>query len=252
MNSLFVENVFDKLKWLESSIDSALARRERLTPQYALRDAAVLNPAEIPDRPSITCAEGQARLLHDLASIELQAMELGLRTLIEYPDAPAAFRQELAEVARSESAHLRMCLEEIETLGFRWAQWPVHCALWNCTDREDSLIDRILIVHRYLEGCGLDAGENILRKFQGSVNPRIKKILEQIVREEVGHVAFGSTWYREICRLEKIDPQNDFAERMSRLKHKIPRRNEKISRDLRLRAGFTDSEINHLEEMRKS
>ena len=122
---------------------------------------------QLPAKKGLSFKEGQARLLHDLASIELQAMELCLRSLYEYPDAPVAFREQLATIALGEGNHLQLCLNGIETLGFAWGDWPVHVALWHSTANSDSLLDRILIVHRYLEGSGLDAGDTLLRRLSG-------------------------------------------------------------------------------------
>src|SRR5690242_4267451 len=62
------------------------------------RDALVLDIHELPPKPGLSQLAGQARLLHDLASIELQAMELALRTLVEFPEAPVEFRGQLAEL----------------------------------------------------------------------------------------------------------------------------------------------------------
>ena len=103
-------------------------------------------------------------------------MELGLRTLNELPSAPADFLKELTEVTRSEGRHLKMCLQGLEDLGFSWGAWPVHCSLWAATSVEDSFLDHILIVNRYLEGSGLDAGEQILKRLQAVTAPQVKLI----------------------------------------------------------------------------
>ncbi len=214
------------------------------------RDVSILVPGLLPPKKGLSYKEGQARLLHDLASIELQAMELGLRTLHEFPEAPQGFREELVDVVRSESQHLALCLNGIESLGFRWGDWPVHNMLWACVAAEDSLLERILIVHRYLEGSGLDAGETLLRRLDAVLESPLHSISKTIVTEEIGHVEFGSRWYREICRQEKIDPQEHFPKTLESFRFRIPKRIEKISRNLRKQAGFTESEIDYLEDLR--
>ncbi len=244
------ENVRQKLAELESAIDLAWREPLREFPTDPGRDVQILIPGLLPPKKGLSYKEGQARLLHDLASIELQAMELGLRTLHEYPEAPQGFREELVGVVRSEGQHLELCLNGIEALGFKWGDWPVHNMLWASVAADDSLLDRILIVHRYLEGSGLDAGETLMRRLDAVLESPLHSISKTIVTEEIGHVEFGSRWYREICARERIDPQEDFPRRLESFRYRIPKRIEKISRNFRLKAGFTENEISYLEDLR--
>jgi uncharacterized ferritin-like protein (DUF455 family) len=243
--------VWTKLNKISASVEGAMQRTSvEIIPEEPARDVKILIPGLLPPKKGLSYREGQARLLHDLASIELQAMELGLRTLIEFPEAPQGFREELAAVTLSEGEHLKLCLQGIESLGFKWGDWPAHTMLWAATHKEDSLLDRVLIVHRYLEGSGLDAGETLLKRLDSVLDSPLTHISKTIVTEEIGHVEFGSRWYRELCRQEKLDPQNDFAERMTKLRWRLPKRIEKLSRKYRLLAGFNEFELQYLENLR--
>ena len=253
MFTLDTPDVWEKIKNIQNSCEHLVQGGRLAVPLYPARDIQVLDSKFHPPKLGFSKLEGQARMLHDLASIELQAMELGVRTLAEFPDAPQAFREELMAVTVSEGTHLRLCLEGIQDLGFKWGDWPVHCALWDAVSAEDTLLDRILIVHRYLEGSGLDAGSYLIQRLDGVDDGKLtRKIVGQINFEEIGHVDFGSQWYRKICDLEKIDPSKDFPERMNALRNKLPKRMEKINRDLRRKAGFTEEEILACEAYRES
>lgn len=245
------KDIFKKIELTRSmtQLSSANSTGNILSPA---RDIEVMPVKFHPDKKGLSSAEGQARMLHDLANIELQAMELGLRTLHDFPDAPDQFKEELYAVTKSESDHLEMCLLEIEKLGFKWGDWPVHTALWDATSSEDSLLDRILIVHRYLEGSGLDAGDTLIRRLKGVDSKSVLMAVERINVEEVGHVLFGSEWYVKTCLSEKLDPGVDYPERMRKLKWVLPKRMEPINIDLRKKAGFTDSEILYLQNLRES
>ncbi|MEZ0391390.1 MAG: DUF455 family protein [Pseudobdellovibrionaceae bacterium] len=245
------QSVRQKLTEIQTAVDLAFRAPRQDFPVHPGRDAEILVPGLLPPKKGLSYKEGQARLLHDLASIELQAMELGLRTLNEFPEAPLGFRESLAAITLSEAQHLKLCLDGIEKLGFPWGQWPIHNLLWQSVAAEDSLLDRILIVHRYLEGSGLDAGDTLLRRLDSVLESPLHGIVKTIVTEEVGHVEFGSAWYREICAQEKIDPIEDFPVRMKKLRHRLPKRIERISHSLRLQAGFHLKEIQFLEEMRR-
>jgi uncharacterized ferritin-like protein (DUF455 family) len=243
-------NAFKKLKNIEDTCHRLL-RGERLTvPRKIGRDVQVVGLRDLPPKKGLSYRDGQARLLHDLASIEMQAMELGVRTLIEFPDAPAEFRESLALISIEEAKHLRLCLETLDQMGFFFGSYPVHTSLWQSVDENDSLIDRILIVHRYLEGSGLDASDSLLKKLSSVPEAGIKNAIKVIAEDEVGHVQFGSDWYRKICVKEGIDPETDFRQRLFGLMDRIPRRIERINTELRKKVGFSDGEIAALNDLR--
>ena len=140
MLSFEIANVWEKIDRIEESCEAAFKLKvAHNAPEFPARDIDLLHPKFHPPKKGFSTIEGQARMLHDLASIELQAMELGVRTLAEFPDAPEGFKEELVAVTVSEAQHLRMCLEGIEALGHKWGDWPVHSALWQAVSHEDTL-----------------------------------------------------------------------------------------------------------------
>lgn len=248
-----ISNVFEKIKVIRGDSNKILNNQVKvIMPALPARDAVVLDFKSHPDKKGFSSKEGQARMLHDLASIELQAMELGLRSLLEYPELNQQFKEELLALTLSESEHLEMCLTEIQNLGFNWGDWPINCGLWSCVSHEDSILDRLLIVHRYLEGSGLDSGDTLLRRLAGVDAKPVQQVVKIINQEEVGHVLFGSRWYEKFCLEQKLNPADDFVTRMDRFKSILPKRVSKINYELRTQAGFTKAEINYLENLRES
>lgn len=248
---LEIAAAFEKVQFVEALTQIPGGRGE-IIPELPARDIGVVLPDAMPQRAGLASLLGQRRLLHDLANIELQAMELCYRELLEYPDAPEEFREDLFMLLKNEATHFDLCLKGLAELGGQWGEFPVHMGLWFAQRPEDSLIDRILIVHRYLEGNGLDAGETLLKKLTGVAQGPVHAIVGQIAREELGHVAFGSRWYKDLCRADGIDPADDFKIRFERLMPQLPRRIEHIHRDLRKKAGFSAEEISFLEQKRES
>jgi uncharacterized ferritin-like protein (DUF455 family) len=174
--------------------------------------------------------------------------------LIEYPEAPQALKDELVELTLSEARHLNLCLSGLYDLGFKWGDWPVHLALWQAVRPEDRLPDRMFIVHRYLEGSGLDAQSTLLRRLEGVEDRGTFSILRQIHREEVDHVYFGSRWCQKL-RDDSImtsAPSVSLREQLFRLREQLPKRVEPICHRWRLQAGFTPDEIEALEEFRQT
>ena len=248
-----IENINDKINVLRQSANFVLNQQFAIeVPHLPARDVSVLEFKAHPPKKGFSTKEGQARMLHDLASIELQAMELGLRTLAEFPEAPQEFKEKLWEITLSESEHLEMCLIEINALGFSWGDWPINCGLWQSVSSSDDLIDRVLIVHRYLEGSGLDAGDTLIKRLAGVDAANVQRAVQIINKEEVGHVLFGSEWYVKLCNNEGIDPNIDFKDRLNKLRIILPKRISPINYELRKKSGFTDGEIKYLSELRES
>ncbi len=228
---------------VESLLRSDLPKNPAVIPLRPGRDTRVLEIKEHPPTAGLQKKEGQIRLLHDLGNIEMQAMELAVRTLIEFPDAPRSFREELAEIALEEARHFTLCLDGLEALGSQWGTLPVNCSLWDAVGSEPvetrgDFLGRVMLVHRYMEATGLDAGEKILTRLGSIVDVQlVRSIVDTIVREEIGHVSFGSRWYRTICAENGIDPHEHFAKSYPEILRRVPR-TEKPALRLRELAGF--------------
>lgn len=213
------------------------------------RDVAVMGNRELPPKPKLSSFSGQTRLLHDLANIEMQAMELAVRTLFEFPEAPRDFRSELSEIALEEAKHFRLCLDRLEEMGEKWAAWPVNAALWeNAPDAQRGLLYRVFVVHRHMEGSGLDAGAAILTRLSGVGPTPVREPVERIVRDEIGHVQFGSRWYRRLCLSEGLNPDDAFEGFFSQTLKEFPR-TEKPSFELRREAGFSEIELSAMADV---
>ncbi len=248
-----------KVASIEGAVSALLQSTEvLLVPDCPGRGIEVCESIRHPAKPKLSSPDGQGRLLHDVANIELQAMELAVRTLGEYPEAPVAFREELADLAVQEAKHLRLCLDALDELQRPWGTWPIHLGLWEQTPVKKTasspiketagrtnLIERVFVVHRYMEGSGLDAGSAILTRLTGVGPTPAQGILKLIVREEVEHVAFGTKWYRQLCRSEGLDPDGCFVELLP-MAMASSQRTEKLDLELRRSAGFSELELQSL------
>ncbi|MCB0357662.1 MAG: DUF455 family protein, partial [Bdellovibrionales bacterium] len=219
-------------------------------PQTPARDISVVKAQEMPVKKGLSSKEGQGQTLHEIANIELQAIDLGLRTLIEFPHADPCFRKQLVDIVLEETFHLKICLEGLEQLNYSWGDWPIHTSLWDSTSPQDDLLNRILIVHRYLEGSGLDASALLLRRLSGVSNSHLVSIVKKIANDEEKHVEFGSVWFHKLCQNGHKDSDKEFSFRLHQLKHRLPKKLGAINVSLRSKTGFTKSEINNLCQLR--
>ena len=224
-------------------------------PKFPLRDITVLKASDLPPKKGLSYVEGKKRLTHDLASIELQAMELGLRTLIEFSKkegTPKKFLEDLAKVTYEEAIHLGLCLETLKDYGGEWGEYPVHLGLWNVSHVEDTILERLLKVHRYLEGSGLDASFSLLKRVKGVQDSEsLVKLISRIAHDELSHVQFGSYWFSKICEEKGLSRVAE-CKRILKEHRLLPRRRERINEELRLKAGFLKEEIEVFSEEQKA
>ena len=75
---------------------------------------------------------------------------------------------------------------------------------------------------------------------------RAVEILDIILRDEVGHVAIGNHWYRWLCERDGLDPLAHYALLVER--HDAPRLQPPFNLDARRRAGFSERELDALQQ----
>lgn len=214
------------------------------------------HPAKVPRR-SPTTLEGRAATVHAIAHIEFNAINLALDALWRFDGMPEAFYRDWALVAQEEAHHFTLLREhlramEIQTAGLpRWdyGDFAAHDGLWEmCEKTAHDIVARMALVPRTLEARGLDATPQIQAKLRQVATPdalAAVAILDIILRDEVGHVAIGNHWYRWLCLRDGLDPTTHYATVTQR--YKAPRLRPPFNRMARLKAGFTQDEIENLE-----
>ena len=134
--------------------------------------AEVLTPSKpIPGRPlkpeliahsllkpkPLSTVEGRALLVHSVAHIELNAIDLALDVVWRFPGLPDAFYTDWMRIAQEEAKHFMLLREHLRSLGYDYGDFPAHNGLWEMAERtQDDVLARIGIVPRTLEARGLD------------------------------------------------------------------------------------------------
>jgi len=217
---------------------------------------AIDEPAGLPGRPehprlvphtelrrrSIRTVEGRAALLHALAHIELNAIDLAADAAWRFAGQPDAFYADWALVAREEALHFELLREHLRSLGHDYGDFPAHNGLWAMAEKtRHDLLARLALVPRTLEARGLDASPPIRAKLLEAGDTHGAGILDVILRDEIGHVAIGNHWYRHLCAERGLDPVATYAE-LARA-HGAPRPRGPFNLDARRAAGFAEDEL---------
>lgn len=222
-------------------------------------DAHIAEPAGIPGRParpilvphtqlhrrSVQTLEGRAALLHAIAHIEFNAVDLALDAVWRFPAMPPAFYADWAGVAREEAVHFRLLDAHLRTLGFRYGDFPAHGALWEMAERtRTDVLARMALVPRTLEARGLDASPAVKAKLVAAGDLDGAAIIDRILCDEIGHVAIGNRWFRRLCGERGLDALAAYADLAER--HRAPRLRGPFNVEARRAAGFSDDELARL------
>lgn len=208
----------------------------------------LVHPARVPRRSPFK-PEGLAALLHAIAHIEFNAINLALDAVWRFDGMPRQFYLDWSRVAAEEALHFTLLTQQLQSMGWHYGDFAAHDGLWSmCEKTAHDVLARMALVPRTLEARGLDATPQIQDKLRlvGSADAlRAVDILDVILRDEVGHVAVGNHWYRWLCEREGLDPFAHYAVLVER--HAAPRLHPPFNEEARRRAGFTAEELDWLE-----
>ena len=201
-------------------------------------------------RRSPATAHGRAVLIHAIAHIEYNAINLALDAIWRFPGMPEAFYRDWLQVAAEEAKHFNLLRAHLREHGHDYGDFPAHQGQWTmCEKTQEDIVARMALVPRTMEARGLDATPQIQAKLRQVGTPdalAAVEILDVILREEVGHVAIGNHWYRWLCARDGLEPEAHFIELMRR--YAAPRLRPPFNIQARRAAGFSDNELRWLEQ----
>jgi uncharacterized ferritin-like protein (DUF455 family) len=223
------------------TIDAAAALSEPAGLPGRPARPALVSPANVPRR-SLHTAQGRAALLHAVAHIEFNAINLALDAIWRFEHMPDAYYRDWLRVASEEAHHFSLLAEHLATLGHAYGDFDAHDGLWSMVEKtKHDIVARMALVPRTLEARGLDATPPMQAKLAQAGDARAVDILGVILRDEVGHVAIGNRWYRWLCERDGLDPIARFEQLL--VTHHAPRPKPPFNFDARRRAGFDDEEL---------
>lgn len=228
-----------------------------LAGQVSLNVSAILaEPLGIPGRPekpklvsplevekrSMRTVEGRAALIHALAHIEFNAINLALDAVWRFADMPVQYYTDWLKVAAEEAYHFGLLNGYLQTMGYEYGDFSGHNSLWEMAERTRSdVLARMALVPRTMEARGLDASPPLRNKFAQIGDVEAAGILDIILRDEIGHVAIGNHWFNWLCvqrGLEPIATYEDLAR-----KYHAPAMRKPLNLEARRQAGFTEAEL---------
>jgi uncharacterized ferritin-like protein (DUF455 family) len=205
-----------------------------------------VHPARVPQR-GIGTPAGRAALIHAIAHIEFNAINLALDAVCRFPAMPADYYTEWMRVAVEEALHFSLLREHLRGLGHDYGDFEAHNGLWEMAEKTvDDILPRMALVPRIMEARGLDVTPAIREKLLRQGDHAAAAILDIILRDEIGHVAVGNKWFHALCAHRGADPSTTFEHLAATLG--APKVRPPFNRVARLAGGFSEAELCAWEE----
>ena len=204
-------------------------------------------PRRMPRRRPDSVA-GRAALVHALAHIEFNAINLALDAAHRFAGLPEAYYGDWLRVADEEALHFDLLNTHLATLGHAYGDFEAHTGLWDMALKtaHDPLV-RMALVPRVLEARGLDATPRIVEKLRAANDTRMVEILAIVEHDEIGHVAIGNRWYAWLCAQRGVEPDATFRRLL--VEYDAPALKPPFNFAARREAGFSESELAWLERL---
>ncbi len=198
--------------WRNSENESAAPSRPARPPKPAL-----ILPRDAPRR-RLGTPDGRVALLHALAHIELNAVDLAFDMALRFAGEAAAggldahvFVEDWFQIGREEARHFLMLNNRLKALGSDYGALSAHDGLWEAAERTaDSLLARLAVAPMVLEARGLDVTPRMAERLARAGDLESAAILEKIYADEIGHVAAGVRWFEALCSRRGLNKGETF------------------------------------------
>lgn len=207
----------------------------------------LVSPREVARR-NLATEEGRIALIHAIAHIEFNAINLALDAVYRFQDMPEEYYKDWMQVAFEEAQHFTMLSKRLQELGCEYGDFDAHNGLWEMALKtQHSVIARMALVPRVLEARGLDVTPGMIKRLQGHGDCATVEILKIIFEQEIGHVAIGSRWFNYACELENVSPEETFQDLLKEFMAGELRGPFEL--EARRKAGFSSAELEVLQSI---
>ena len=147
----------------------------------------LVQPRGLPQR-GLASREGRAALVHAVAHIEFNAINLAWDAVARFRGLPFDYYRDWDGVAVDEARHFGWLAARLADLGHAYGDFDAHDGLWDMAVRTaESCLARMALVPRVLEARGLDVTPGMIVRLRKAGDEETARVLEAILAEEVAH-----------------------------------------------------------------
>ncbi len=201
-------------------------------------------------RRSLHTEEGRLAMIHAVAHIEFNAINLACDAVFRFRGMPDDYYADWIQVAKEEAEHFELLRQRLRDAGRDYGDFPAHTGLWDMArNTAHDLLVRMALIPRMMEARGLDVTPGISDRFSKAGDTETVAALDVILREEEGHVSMGTRWFHYLCDQRGVEPEQTYFGLLDEYLNgeiRCP-----LHKEARKRAGFSDSELDRLEAICK-
>lgn len=193
----------------------AFVKESQKPPNHPARPVKpkLVSPMDVPRRRLGTEA-GRGALLHAVAHIELNAIDLAADMLARFATHPLLtpplqnnFIEDWTRVCAEEAKHYKLLEKRLAELSMTYGDLPAHNGLWEAAnDTRFDIAARLAIAPMVLEARGLDVTPGMIKKFNTLGDNKSVDVLTTIYEEEIDHVRIGAQWFQTIAQKQNEEP----------------------------------------------
>ncbi len=231
--------------WLAGKLDLNPLSDVMSLPVPGRPDKPELVDARDVPRRNFSSLKGRLTLVHAIAHIEFNAINLALDAVYRFQDMPEQYYMDWLRVAAEEAKHFTMLSDYLESHEMSYGILAAHNGLWEMAVKTDfDVLVRMALVPRVLEARGLDVTPGMIRKLQSTGDERLIDILKIIFDEEIGHVKIGTHWFKTLCGQRGLEPESTFLHLID--EYMQGAKFGPFETEARIEAGFSQQEMDSL------
>jgi uncharacterized ferritin-like protein (DUF455 family) len=206
----------------------------------------LVSPHALPRRGFGT-TQGRLSLLHAIAHIEFNAINLAWDAIYRFREMPKDYYRDWLQVAEEETKHFKLLRRHLNEAAYDYGDFDAHDGLWTMAENTaGDVLHRMAIIPRVLEARGLDVTPAMIKKFANIGETEIVATLQIIYEEEIGHVRIGNKWFCYVCELRGLETESTFVDLVK--DYELDEFRGAINKEARSEAGFSDAELDFLEK----
>ncbi len=183
-------------------------------------------PRDMPKR-STAGDRGKGALLHALAHIELNAIDLAWDIIARFvrseplltisSESAKSFCDDWVEVADEEAKHFELLAERLRHVDLSYGDLPAHDGLWEAAQATSGdLLARLAVVPLVLEARGLDVTPDTVKRLRSHGHEEDAAVLDVIYQDEIKHVRTGVTWFSRLAEYRGMESEIAYRELVNR------------------------------------